>query len=175
MLTIIGHSSLFPIASAAGYGESKNPWTLDPNTLKFTTLKGNLPYDAELTQPQIGLLRYVLQQLYSKEMVCSMLNLQKQRSAVLEEQIVWLVIMAMERSEFDDSTAIDLKTDPNDSTPTHNQWLWLHLSSQLIYFVLFQCASFPNIVNALHEKLATMSLRKGRDDLMWALLQYICE
>lgn len=175
MLTIIGHSSLFPIlepASAAGYGEATNPWRLDPNTLKFTTLKGNLPYDSDLTQPQIALLRYVLQQLYSKEMVCSMLNLQKQRSAVLEEQIVWLIILAMERSE-QEPTANELKADPNDSTPTHNQWLWLHLSSQLIYFVLFQCAAFPNIVNALHEKLATMNLRKGRDDLLWALLQYI--
>lgn len=140
--------------------------------MKFTTLKGNLPYDADEVGPQIGLLRYVLQQLYSKEMVCSMLNLQKQRSAVLEEQIVWLIVLAMERSE-QELNPNDLKTDPNDSTPTHTSWLWLHLSSQLIYFVLFQCAAFPNIVNALHEKLAVMNLRKGRDDLMWALLQYI--
>lgn len=165
----------FPIlaAGASGYGESTNPWRLDPNTLKFTTLKGNLPYDNDVTKPQIGLLRYVLQQLYSKEMICTMLNLQKQRSAVLEEQIVWLVVLAMERSEQQELSASDLKGDPNDSTPSHNSWLWLHLSSQLIYFVLFQCAAFPNIVNALHEKLSTMSLRKGRDDLMWALLQYI--
>lgn len=165
---------MYPIlepASASGYGETSNPWRLDPNTLKFTTLKGNLPYDSDLTQPQIGLLRYVLQQLYSKEMVCSMLNLQKERSAVLEEQIVWLIILAMERSEQEPSN--DFKADPNDSTPSHNQWLWLHLSSQLIYFVLFQCAAFPNIVNALHEKLTTMNLRKGRNDLMWSLLQYI--
>jgi mediator of RNA polymerase II transcription subunit 23 len=175
MLTIIGHSTKYPIlaAGASGYGENSNPWRLDPNTLKFTTLKGNLPYDNDVTKPQIGLLRYVLQQLYSKEMICTMLNLQKQRSAVLEEQIVWLVILAMERSEQQELSTSELKSDPNDSTPTHNQWLWLHLSSQLIYFVLFQCAAFPNIVNALHEKLASMSLRKGRDDLMWALLQYI--
>lgn len=173
MLTIIGHSSLFPIlepASAAGYGETTNPWRLDPNTLKFTTLKGNLPYDPDVTQPQIKLLRYILVQLYSKEMVCSMLNLQKQRSAVLEEQIVWLIILAMENSEQESSAN---PNDSNDSTPTHGNWLWLHLSSQLIYFVLFQCAAFPNIVNALSLKLATMNLKKGRDDLMWSLLQYI--
>lgn len=79
----------------------------------------------------------------------------------------------MERSE-QESPENDTKKDANDSTPSHNQWLWLHLSSQLIYFVLFQCAAFPNIVNALHEKLATMNLKKvGRDELMWALLQYI--
>lgn len=173
MLSIIGHSSMYPISepsSLSGYGDSTNPWRLDPNTLKFS-LKGNLPYDTELTQPQIGLLRYVLQQLYSRDMVCSMLNLQRQRCAVLEEQLVWLVISAMEKSEQDDQS--NQKSDPNDSTPTHTQWFWLHLSSQLIYFVLFQCATFPNIVNALHEKLVTMNLRKGRDDLMWSLLQYI--
>jgi mediator of RNA polymerase II transcription subunit 23 len=173
MLSIIGHSSMYPIlepASASGYGDNTNPWRLDMN-LKFTTLKGNLPYDSELTQPQVGLLRYVLQQLYSKEMVCSMLNLQKQRSAVLEEQLVWLVINAMEKSE--QEVTMETKNDPYDSTPTHKEWFWLHLSSQLIYFVLFQCATFPNIVNELHEKLTLMNLRKGRDDLMWALLQYI--
>lgn len=173
MLSIIGHSSMYPIlepASASGYGDNTNPWRLDMN-LRFTTLKGNLPYDSELTQPQVGLLRYVLQQLYSKEMVCSMLNLQKQRSAVLEEQLVWLVINAMEKSE--QEVTMETKNDPYDSTPTHKEWFWLHLSSQLIYFVLFQCATFPNIVNELHEKLSTMNLRKGRDDLMWALLQYI--
>jgi mediator of RNA polymerase II transcription subunit 23 len=108
---------------------------------------------------KIGLLRYVLQQLYSS-------------SAVLEEQIVWLITLALERNE-QEAVPSDLKNDPDDSTPTHNQWLWLHLSSQLICFVLFQCAAFPNIVNALHEKLSAMNLRKGRDDLMWALLQYI--
>uniref|UniRef100_A0A7G3ABS6 Mediator of RNA polymerase II transcription subunit 23 n=1 Tax=Lutzomyia longipalpis TaxID=7200 RepID=A0A7G3ABS6_LUTLO len=54
------------------------------------------------------------------------------------------------------------------------QWLWLHLSSQLIYFVLFQFANFPTIVMALHDKLAIRTeLRKGRDHLMWVLLQFI--
>jgi hypothetical protein len=37
--------------------------------------------------------------------------------------------------------------------PEENHWLWLHISSQLIYFILFQFAVFPNIVNALHEKV----------------------
>jgi mediator of RNA polymerase II transcription subunit 23 len=118
MLSIIGHSKMVPILEPANYygADNVNPWRLDPN-LKFTTLKGNLPYDSELTQPQIELLRYVLKQLYSKEMVCSMLNLQKQRSPVLEEQLVWLVIHAMEKSEQDSSS--ESKNDSNDSTPTH--------------------------------------------------------
>lgn len=56
----------------------------------------------------------------------------------LEEQLVALVVIAMERSETENADC---------------HWLWLHLSSQLIYFVLFQFASFPNIVMALHDKV----------------------
>lgn len=38
-----------------------------------------------------------------------------------------------------------------DGGPT--QLLWQHLSSQLIYFVLFQYASFPHMVLTLHSKV----------------------
>lgn len=55
-----------------------------------------------------------------------------------------LVINAMERVE-----------SKNIADQDENHWLWLHLSSQLIYFILFQFAVFPNIVNALHEKVNT--------------------
>ncbi|XP_066992222.1 mediator of RNA polymerase II transcription subunit 23 isoform X2 [Anabrus simplex] len=172
MVSIIGHSKMLPVVEHSGYADHLiNPWKLDPTTLKFT-LKGNLPYDQELLERQTGLLRYVLEQPYSRDMVCSMLGLQKQycallqhkqRCVALEEQLVELVIIAMERSE------TELETD--DVTNSH--WLWLHLSSQLIYFVLFQFASFPSIVLALHDKLAGRDLRRGRDHLMWVLLQFI--
>lgn len=177
MLTIIFHSGMVPIVEHSGYADHLiNPWRLDPNTLKFS-LKGNLPYDSEITQPQVNLLRFVLEQPYSRDMVCSVLNLQKnhkQRCPQLEEQLVWLVLSAMERSELEipvATTSSDLNQDS--STPTHTQWLWLHLSSQLIYFVLFQFATFPNIVTQIYEKLLTRDLRKGRDHLMWVLLQFI--
>ena len=65
----------------------------------------------------------------------------------LEEQLVELIILAMERSEVE----IPAVVDSDDITNTH--WLWLHLSSQVIYFVLFQFANFPNIVMALHNKV----------------------
>jgi len=67
----------------------------------------------------------------------------KQRCEVLEEQLVDLVVMAMERSEND-----DLANDEGLS-----QLLWQHLSSQVIYFVLFQFASFPHMVMSLYEKV----------------------
>lgn len=62
--------------------------------------------------------------------------------------MVELVILAMERSENE-----NFSSDSEEITNTH--WLWLHLSSQLIYFVLFQFATFPNIVMALHNKVST--------------------
>lgn len=143
MVSIIGHSEMRPVVEHSGCPEHLvNPWKLDPITLRFS-LKGTLPYESELLEKQTGLLRYVLEQPYSRDMVCGMLGLQKQHKqhcAALEEQLVELVVHAMERSE--------LETDENTT-----QGLWLHLSSQLIYFVLFQFSSFPNIVLALVERL----------------------
>ncbi|KAH0954985.1 hypothetical protein HN011_002731 [Eciton burchellii] len=170
MVSIVGHSKMLPVVEHTGYADHLiNPWLLDPTTLKFS-LKGNLPYDADLLKPQTKLLRYVLEQPYSRDMVCSMLGLQKQhkqRCIVLEEQLVELVILAMERSENE--------TIPAEGTDgiVANHWVWLHLSSQLIYFILFQFACFPSIVMAIHDKLAGRELRKGRDHLMWVLLQFI--
>lgn len=80
MISIIGHSKMLPVVEHTGYGDHLvSPWLLDRNTLQFT-LKGSLPYDPELLKPQTNLLRYVLEQPYSRDMVCSMLRLQKQVS-----------------------------------------------------------------------------------------------
>lgn len=80
MVSIIGHSKMLPVVEHTGYADHLiNPWLLDPMTLKFS-LKGNLPYDPDLLKPQTELLRYVLEQPYSRDMVCSMLGLQKQVS-----------------------------------------------------------------------------------------------
>ncbi|KAI5734599.1 hypothetical protein M8J77_008576 [Diaphorina citri] len=175
MVSIIGLSEMLPVVEHSGYAETQiNPWRLDPVTLKFS-LKGNLPYDASLLKPQTKLLRYVLEQPYSRDMVCSLLGLQKtqkNRCVALEEQLVELLIVAMERSEAEACCPPSSSHDAT-SPPSHTLWLWLHLSSQLIYFVLFQFAKFPNIVQSLYDKLSVRDLRKGRDHLMWVLLQFI--
>lgn len=164
MVSIIGHSSMLPIVEHFGYTDTLiNPWRLDPTTLKFT-VRGILPYDAELSRPQTGLLRFVLEQPYSKDMVCSMLNLQKQckiRCIAIEEQLVWLVMSAMERSELEPVQGGDL-----DESQSSTHWLWVHISSQLIYFVLFQFASFPNIVVSLHDKVIFYYFSKTRRTLV---------
>ncbi|NXF20094.1 MED23 polymerase, partial [Rhodinocichla rosea] len=159
----IGRCSLLPVVNNSG--AMCNSWKLDPTTLRFP-LKGLLPYDKDLFEPQTALLRYVLEQPYSRDMVCNMLGLNKQhkqRCPVLEDQLVDLVVYAMERSETEE------KFDDGGTS----QLLWQHLSSQLIFFVLFQFASFPHMVLSLHQKLAGRGLIKGRDHLMWVLLQFI--
>ncbi|KAI5647050.1 mediator complex subunit 23 domain-containing protein [Phthorimaea operculella] len=166
MVSIIGHSQMLPVVEFSGYADHLvNPWRLDPTTLKFS-LKGNLPYDDELLKPQIALLRHMLQQPYSRDMMCSMLGLQKQhkqRCIALEDQLVELMILPMERSE--------QENEDDEMSSTH--WSWLHLSSQVIYLILIGFASFPNIVMGLHNKLIGRDMKKGRDHLMWVLLQFI--
>lgn len=149
MVSIIGHSEMRPIVEHTE--TCILSWRLDCATLKLA-IKGILPYDMELLKPQTGLLRFVLEQPYSKDMVCSMLNLQKQckaRCVPIEDELVELIMSAMERAELESEQ--DSKKDDAQS-PMH--WLWVHISSQLIYFVLFQLASFPNMVSALHSKVS---------------------
>ncbi|KAJ8033690.1 Mediator of RNA polymerase II transcription subunit 23 [Holothuria leucospilota] len=157
LLPVIGHSNT-----------SGNAWKLDQHTLTFA-LKGNLPFDKDQLRPQYDLIRYALKQPYSRDMVCTIISLnkqQKQRSAVLEEQLAELVVFAMERSEQD-------VTPPSERYGTPIHALWQHLSSQLIIFALFQFVNFPDVVELLFKKLKGKHLTKGRDYLMWLLLQFI--
>ncbi|XP_061846688.1 mediator of RNA polymerase II transcription subunit 23 isoform X4 [Colius striatus] len=73
--SICGRCSLLPVVNNSG--AMCNSWKLDPTTLRFP-LKGLLPYDKDLFEPQTALLRYVLEQPYSRDMVCNMLGLNKQ-------------------------------------------------------------------------------------------------
>ncbi|KAM9839927.1 mediator of RNA polymerase II transcription subunit 23 isoform 4-T4 [Aulostomus maculatus] len=114
--SICGRCSLLPVVNNSG--AICNSWKLDPTSLRFP-LKGMLPFDKDLFEPQTGLLRYVLEQPYSREMVCNMLGLNKQTLNIA------------------------------------------------------QFASFPHMVLSLHQKLAGRGLIKGRDHLMWVLLQFI--
>jgi len=77
----------------------------------------------------------------------------KQRCEVLEEQLVSLVVTAMEAADVPDRS---------DADPALAHLLWQHLSSQLIYFVLFQFASFPHMVVSLYEKVGAFKLLNKR-------------
>lgn len=69
MVSIVGHAEMRPVVEHSGCPEHLvNPWRLDPSTLRFS-LKGTLPYNPKLLEKQTGLLRYVLEQPYSRDMV----------------------------------------------------------------------------------------------------------
>lgn len=168
MLTIIGHTHMLPIVENFGYADHlMNSWKLDASNLKFI-IKGNLPFEPELLAEQPQLLRYVLEQTYSKETISIMLNLQKQqkqRCNVLEEQLVNMIIRAMEMSELAETHSSSL-LNSDDYKFTHTEWVWLHLSSQLIYFVLFQFVSFLHIIQALNEKVNRKRVDNFRGDII---------
>ncbi|XP_014671221.1 PREDICTED: mediator of RNA polymerase II transcription subunit 23-like [Priapulus caudatus] len=160
MVTMAG-SALNKLLPVVGYAvQAGNVWKLDPTSLRFP-IRGSLPYDKEVYEPLRALVRYVLEQQYSRDMICNMLGISKQhqmRSITLEEQFTELIVTAMERS---------------DSDAEYVNTLWKTLSSNMVFFFLFQFISFPDLVTALHGKLANKNMTKGRDQLMWLLLQYI--
>jgi mediator of RNA polymerase II transcription subunit 23 len=59
----------------------------------------------------------------------------------LEEALVDLLLTAMNKLE------------ANDETSTENKIFWEHLSSQLVFFVLYQYARFAGLVRLLHDKV----------------------
>uniref|UniRef100_K1Q882 Mediator of RNA polymerase II transcription subunit 23 n=1 Tax=Magallana gigas TaxID=29159 RepID=K1Q882_MAGGI len=79
MVTVSGRTHLLPVVGYSIAISTSNVWRLSSSCLKFP-LNGPLPYDKELSEPQTGLLRYVLEQPYSRDMVCNMLGLNKQWS-----------------------------------------------------------------------------------------------
>lgn len=70
-----------------------------------------------------------------------------------------LVVYAMERSETEEHFDADIGGT--------SQLLWQHLSSQLIFFVLFQFASFPHMVLSLHQKVRGGAGGVGRRSPRW--------
>ncbi|XP_043213331.1 mediator of RNA polymerase II transcription subunit 23-like isoform X1 [Amphibalanus amphitrite] len=163
MVTIMGRQYMLPIVEHAV--QPANSWKLDPVTLRFQ-VKGNLPYERAVLQPQKALLMYIVRQPYSREMVCSVLGLQKQhkqRCPTLEDVLVDLIVTSMEQ----------LEANTTDDFRERAAQLWQHISAQLIYFVVFYFADFSQLMLKLRTKLTGRKWDNSRDHLMWILLHYI--
>ena len=149
-----------PIAEQSGKAHQISSWKIDPTTLKFLLIRNItydriLPYSKELVRPQKEMLIYLLRQLSSKELVNSVLGVQKPRKdpqtgqspatryPLLEEQLVTLFLEAMQEAENSLKENPDL--DPNLSL------LWWNLSSELIFFLLYQFVTFPTFVDSIFE------------------------
>ncbi|XP_037090079.1 mediator of RNA polymerase II transcription subunit 23-like isoform X3 [Pollicipes pollicipes] len=163
MVTMIGRQHMLPIVEHAAQPASS--WKLDQTTLRFP-VKGNLPYERAVLQPQRALLMHMVRQPYSREMVCSVLGLQKQqkqRCPSLEDILVDLIVTSMEQME-------NCNTDDFRERAAQ---LWQHISAQLIYFVVFYFADFAQLMIKLRKKLKGRRWDNSRDHLMWILLHYI--
>lgn len=92
---------------------------------------------------------------------------------LLEDSLVHLFIKSMDEAE----EAFKQSAEPEKYFPDSNMsLLWWNLSSELIFFLLFQFLTFPTFVENIHQNLVErshLSMKEGRDFLMWALLQFI--
>lgn len=173
IFSIINRPDLLPVVGCSSCHGNLS-WRLDAISAKFQ-LKGLLPYKDKLKEPQVGQVRYLLEQPYSKEMIYSTLSLATKptaqaRCSELVEQIAITLVQAMEKSE----PSLDLYT--NDTADTNEHlFQWLNLSGNILCYILFNQAtiSFNHLVDSLYEKIKAKNLKRGREHLMWALLQYI--
>lgn len=170
MVSLTGRGDLLPIFNHFSPSLAST-WRIDPETLRFVALmKIQLPYDRSFYQSQTKLLRYILAQPYSRDMVFHVLGIQKQQKQPckqLESELVELIIYTMEQSNTEDNF------DESDDVYPTNKLQWQHLASQMIYFIIFEFISFPKMVESLHQKLAQRNITKGREHLLWVLLQYV--
>ena len=165
---------LVPVVEQLGRAHVMATWKLEPGSLKFLlkgvmTYERILPYCSDLTSPQPHLVKYLLSQPYSKDLVNHVLGLQKPRKEAvtpsgrcvpLEQQLVLLLLDAMQLAE--DSPQSEVLP-----------YFFRNIASDLIYFVLFQFVSFPHVITDLADQLEKRNLTAGRDKLMWVLLQFI--
>ena len=198
-----------PVVEQNGKAHAISSWKMDPHSLKFLlkqtlTYEKVLPFSTHLCEPQTALLRYILKQPYSKDLVNSVLGVQKPRKdasdssnrggsgsssqyPMLEEQLVLLFVEAIEQSD-----KCLLIANANEDTTIATQLIartqifWWSLCSELIFFLLYQFVSFSSFIDSIYKILIgrgrkeqtadqplTESGCSGRDELMWALLQYI--
>ena len=201
-----------PVVEQNGKAHAISSWKMDPHSLKFLlkqtlTYEKVLPFSKSLCEPQTSLLRYILKQPYSKDLVNSVLGVQKPRKdttdpsgrgsgsasqyPMLEEQLVLLFVEAVEQSDRTIMIAIASGADSTIASQLRNrtQIFWWSLCSELIFFLLYQFVSFSSFIDSIYKILLGKRKREpdnqslasslsengcaGRDELMWALLQYI--
>lgn len=165
---------LIPIVEYMGRANVMSSWKLEPTSLKFllkgiTTYDRILPYNKDLVKPQPHFLRYLLTQMYSKDLINHVLSLKKPTKEVptpgicfpLQRQLVISLLELMRMAEQEVQQAALLNG------------LFMNQATDLIFFVLYQYISFPTIITELSEGIQAEGLSKGRDKLMWVLLQFI--
>lgn len=170
IFSISNRPELLPVVGFSNYGTNPS-WRLDAISAKFQ-LKGLLPYKDKLREPQAGQVRYLLEQSGSRDMLCSALSVntkpsQQTRCSELIEQIAASFIRIMERSPANIELLSQSSTESSERL-----FQWIHLSNNLFFYIQ-TTISFNHLIDSICDKLIVKNLRRGREHLMWALLQYI--
>ena len=172
ILTVINRPYILPIVDNSSHnGLSIKSYKLDCNTLKFV-LKGTLPYPSEVMNPQPELLAHVMRQLYSKDMVLNMLDIKKQRCPALEEQFVTILVSSLKFCHESTENNGDVSKS-NIGVPDHVPCPCSHMINLFVNYMYCQIISFPSVIETVHKLLAKVNDRRGRDHLMWIILQCV--
>lgn len=172
VFSIVNRPDLLPVV---GYStcQANASWRLDPISAKFQ-LKGLLPYKEKLKEPQVGQIRYLLEQSYSRDMLCNTLSLgpktnPEARCSELIEQIAVALVNLMDKSDANIESYNHLC-----SNTSEHLYQWTHLANSVLFYIMNNqvTLSFNQLVDSLCDKLRTRKHRRGSEHLMWALLQY---
>lgn len=173
IFSIVNRPDLLPVVGISTC-QGNLSWRLDAISAKFQ-LKGLLPYKDKLKEPQVGQVRYLLEQPYSREMLCTTLALgpkptNSTRCSELIEQIAVSFIHAMDKSEANIESYAQQCTSTNE-----HLFQWIHLSNNIQFYIVHSCStiSFNQLIDSLCEKIKSRNHKRGSEHLMWALLQYI--
>uniref|UniRef100_A0A8R1TXR6 Mediator of RNA polymerase II transcription subunit 23 n=1 Tax=Onchocerca volvulus TaxID=6282 RepID=A0A8R1TXR6_ONCVO len=165
MVTIIGRSWLYPIAAHISFPVSTPSWKLEVTTTRLHQ-RAHLPYKSELFAPQSFLLYTLLRQPRGKDTISYVMrqntNLTPQRLQC-DELLHMIILEAMSEME---------KTDARLDDPA-NQYQWMNITQTVTFSLLHGNASFSRLLKILYESLSETVYRKGRDELMWVILQYV--
>ncbi|VDK42283.1 unnamed protein product [Anisakis simplex] len=165
MVTVIGRPWLYPIASHISFPVSTSSWKLEVATTKLHQ-RAHLPYKSELFAPQSSLLYTLLRQPRGKDTLSYVLrqntNMTPQRIQC-DELLHMIILEAMSEMEKTDTRLDDAA----------NQYQWMNITQTVTFSLLHGMASFSRLLKILYESLSETVYRKGRDELMWVILQYV--
>uniref|UniRef100_A0A915PWS5 Mediator of RNA polymerase II transcription subunit 23 n=1 Tax=Setaria digitata TaxID=48799 RepID=A0A915PWS5_9BILA len=165
MVTVIGRSWLYPVAAHISFPVSTPSWKLEVTTTRLHQ-RAHLPYKSELFAPQSFLLYTLLRQPRGKDTISYVMrqntNLTPQRLQC-DELLHMIILEAMSEME---------KTDTRLDDPA-NQYQWMNITQTVTFSLLHGNASFSRLLKILYESLSETVYRKGRDELMWVILQYV--
>ncbi|OTF72592.1 mediator of RNA polymerase II transcription subunit 23-like protein, partial [Euroglyphus maynei] len=162
---IVSHSGRPRIMPIVGYCFWINSLNLDEKTAKYK-LKGLLPYDKELNEPQTTLLLQIIEQNNSRETIAYILSLAKHQNLkdnrsinIIEKLLIELIVSTVIKScnyksffEINNFEQFDFNQMENDVVQI--VMLWNHIASTTLYFISqYQNISFPLLITGLLEKL----------------------